>query len=109
MEKPERRIPAGGCVLVAVGGLAMAGYPVAWLLLSPKSVLKSSDAAFVNGFGAGVGMALGVIFGVSMLGFAWSQFARRFSSHKRHRLEMVLMVSFVVAALVVTAAVRPAD
>jgi hypothetical protein len=103
MERPEHRISIGGFTLMTAGGLAMAGYPIAWLVLSPKSVLRSNDSAFVNGFGAGVAMALGALFGVTLLGFAWSQFARRFSPRRRRRLEIGLMVTFFVAALVVSA------
>jgi len=91
-----------GVVLFAAAGMAAAGYPIGWLLLSPKAVLGSSDAAFVNGFGAGVAMTLGVIVGITMLGFAWSQVARRFGPLARRRIEIGLMVSFFVVILVVS-------
>jgi hypothetical protein len=101
MQRPKRQIPISGLVILAAGGLVVAGYPIAWLLLSPKSVLKSTDSAFVNGFGAGVAMALGVIFGVTSLAFAWSQFVPRFSSRNRRRVQIGLLVSFSVALVIV--------
>ena len=89
-------------------GLFFAGYPLAWILFSPKSVLRSSDAEFVHGFGAGVGMTFGAILGVFLLGVAWSRYARRHSSRNRRRVEVALMVGFIITVLFVTAAVRPA-
>jgi hypothetical protein len=109
MEQPERRMPVAGFALLVAGGLATAGYPIAWLLLSPKSVLRSTDPAFVHGFGAGVATAFAVPAGVVMVGFAWSQFARRFTPRNRRRLEIALVAGFIVAVLVINATVRPAQ
>lgn len=93
---------------MAVLGLCFAGYPLAWILFSRKSVLRSSDPEFVHGFGAGVGMTIGITLGVTLLGVAWSLFVRRHGPRNRRRLQIALMVGFFITVFVVTAAVRPA-
>jgi hypothetical protein len=52
-----------GFLVWAILALTFGGYPLAWILFSPKSVLRSTEPGFVYGFGAGVGMAVGMILG----------------------------------------------
>ena len=78
MNKSKNRNSVVGAAMLVFGGLAFAGYPIAWLLLSPKSVLRSNDPSFVMGFGAGVGAAVGVTVGVGLIGLAVSGILRRF-------------------------------
>jgi hypothetical protein len=52
-----------GYLVWTILALFFGGYPLAWILFSPKSVLRSTDPEFVNGFGAGVGMTAGMILG----------------------------------------------
>jgi hypothetical protein len=63
--------------------LTFAGYPLAWILFSPRSVLRSTDPAFVQGFGAGVGLTLGVIAGVLCMTVAVVRFAGRLVPDRR--------------------------
>lgn len=102
--RPDHGLRLRDIFVWAALGLFFGGYPLAWILFSPKSVLRSTDEGFVHGFGAGVGMTLGMVLGVTLLGFAWSRFVRRFNWRVRRRLEIALMVGFLIVAFVAMSA-----
>lgn len=107
MDKRPRPWSLVSTVLCAIAGLAMAGYPIAWIMLSPKSLLRSTDVAFVNGFGAGFGFAGGFMLGVVLLGLSWHEFAGRLKPNTRRRIEIAALALVFVAAVIGTAMVTP--
>jgi hypothetical protein len=61
--RSKRDAEIRGFLAWTILALSFAGYPLAWILFSPKSVLRSTDPEFVNGFGTGAGMTAGMILG----------------------------------------------
>jgi hypothetical protein len=84
-------------ILLALLGLMLAGPPIAWLVLSPKSVLRSKDSTFINGFGAGLGTGFAAPVGVVLLGLAWSQFLRRHSPAFRRKASLASLLLLLAA------------